>query len=80
MIPRPARGLLFLALALVLVIPPAIAGRGGAEVEEEGAAAEAEGAAVAEWPVAAVAECRVAAVAECRVAAVEVGASLGAQG
>ena len=29
MIPRPARGLLFLALALVLVIPPAIAGRGG---------------------------------------------------
>src|SRR5208337_3388809 len=29
MIPRPIRGLMFLALALVFVIPPAIAGRGG---------------------------------------------------
>ena len=29
MVPRPVRGLLFITLALVLVIPPAIAGRGG---------------------------------------------------
>ena len=74
MISRPARGLLFLALTLVLAIPPAIAGRGGRGGGEE------EGVAAAEERVAAVAGCLAAAVAGCPAAAEEVGACLGAQG
>ena len=45
MIPRPVRGLLFVALALALVIPPALAQRGG---RGEAVAAAAVAAAVGE--------------------------------
>ena len=68
MIPRPVRGLLFLTLALALVMPPAIAERGG---RGGGGRAVGEAASVA----AVEAEASVAAVEEAvfHVAAVEEG-------
>ena len=48
MVPRPVRGLLFIAIALAFVIPPAVAGRGGrrAAVAVEAAAPGAVAAAL----------------------------------